>query len=220
MQVYRQEGTQYIQIRNPRKWIGDSDVKKDKIDQFYSDYRRTSETFIPHATSKFDACPVRTFVRPLQSFFTFPSIHHLPLSSPDVFSPPFNPSRPPIRSLPAIERTVLDFSSSMARFIFIPCDSFDWTWLVVTGPAIYFRYCESTFRPRSHESFVFFACIVPVRLLAIRLGKIRTVLFGIIVASGEFVVHRWTSKITAHGPVRFQELVRAGSEEMEWAVWM
>lgn len=82
------------------------------------------------------------------------------------------------------------FVSDGGRFIFIPYDSFDWTWLVVTGPAIYFRYYESTSRPVvprvSCILYMYRSCL-PACLFAIHFGKIRTILLGIVAASGQFV---------------------------------
>lgn len=82
------------------------------------------------------------------------------------------------------------FVSDGGRFIFIPYDSFDWTWLVVTGSAIYFRYYESTSRPVvprvSYILYMYRSCL-PACLFAIHFGKIRTILLGIVAASGEFL---------------------------------
>lgn len=97
------------------------------------------------------------------------------IPTPNLVSPPRRPRIPTPQR--AIKKTVLDLSFPMGRFIFIPYDSFDWTWLVVTGTAIYFQYYESTFRPaQSRESLVFFTCIALACLFAIHFGKIRTFL--------------------------------------------
>lgn len=66
----------------------------------------------------------------------------------------------------------------VGRFIFIPYDSFDWTWLVVTARAIYFRYYGTTFQlPWSRESLVSFAHIArpPPRAAATRRPRVKYV---------------------------------------------
>lgn len=107
-------------------------------------------------------CRRGTFVRaPLRlllafSFFLFSTFHfafYILLCSSTSLLPSLCCF--PFRWPPAIKKTVLDLSFSMGRFIFIPYDSFDWTWLVVTGTAIYFRYYESTFRPHSPASLLY-----------------------------------------------------------------
>lgn len=179
----------------------DDDEEGERFGRFIVARRWASRDSISHATSGFDACAAGTFVRspsnpPVSHSFPPPSavgswaalreavalsLSSVSSSSSNFFLHRVYPIHPRVtRATASAPERVLDLRRlhGAGRFIFIPYDSFDWTWLVVTTRAIYFRYYGTTFQlPWSRESLVSFAHIArpPLRAAATRRPRVKYV---------------------------------------------